>query len=79
MTCSCGAQMCYVCNKPWKGHKHCVGYGTSNAETIHERDVAKAALEAKKEMNMENDYENPAFGAFWQDQNAKKKNPRKRK
>ena len=55
MTCPCGAQMCYLCKKPWKA---CIQSRKCNPslsnEAIHERDVARGALEAKTEMAMKN-------------------------
>ena len=65
MTCSCGAQMCYLCHQPVKDYGHFYGHGGepgpgktcplwSNNEDVHERDVARGANEAKTEMAVEN-------------------------
>ena len=75
MTCTCGAKMCYVCNKPFKNNN---GYDNSHsscgqdtdAKRIHAKDVAKAASEAKRELGMEN--ENTVFGTNVVEQNTGK-------
>ena len=66
MTCpDCGAQMCYLCKQPVRDYKHFYGQGGvpqagqmcplfSDNNSIHERDVARGALEAKSEMDKEN-------------------------
>ena len=55
--------MCYICRKPINGYDHFAGQGMehltdkcplwSDSNSIHDRDVALGALEAKNEMDKE--------------------------
>ncbi|VEN33734.1 unnamed protein product [Callosobruchus maculatus] len=66
ITCVCGAMSCYICNKPVESYAHFNGLGGdkyhlrtyrfrcplySDMDAMHEREIAKAAEEAKKEVD----------------------------
>merc|ERR1719150_3569213 len=60
MTCTCGAQMCYVCQKPYVKHKDGNYWirqckcPPSDSNQLHDREVAHAAKKAKNEVNAQN-------------------------
>ena len=55
MTCpKCRAAMCYICRKPNGGHGNCSCPETGDNNGLHQQEVAKAAAEAREELEQQN-------------------------
>nr|CAH7748729.1 unnamed protein product [Callosobruchus chinensis] len=71
ITCVCGALSCYICNKPVHNYEHFNGLGGdkhhlcplySDMVALHQKEVANAAEQAKKEVDQEKLKIDPSAG-----------------